>query len=239
MDMLYALIAVIILIADQWLKYWVTVNIVLGTGEKALIPGVVELVNVHNTGAAFSLFDSVDAMRWVFVGLAVLIVALLIVLMVKGVLHSRFARWCAVLAIAGALGNCIDRALYGYVVDMFQLQFVNFAVFNVADIILVVACLMFIVYILVGSSDKEDDSDAPLDEDEVDELVTARSIDSGADTDYAALFEDRPAVQPEPEVTEPEPEQEESAPEAEQPQAQPEPESEEDFSLDDILDEFR
>lgn len=231
MDMLYALIAVILLIADQWLKYWVTVNIVLGTGEMPLIPGFVELVNVQNTGAAFSLFENVDAMRWVFVGLAVLIAALLIVLMAKGVLRSRFARWCAVLAIAGALGNCIDRVLYGYVVDMFKFQFVNFAVFNVADIVLVIACLMFIVYILVGSSESEEE-DEPLDDDEIDELVNARSIDSGEDFDYAALFEDKPKEVPQPAapVIETEP-----APLA----AEPENESEEDYSLDDILNEFR
>lgn len=228
--MLYALIAVLLLIADQWLKYWVTVNIVLGTGEASLIPGFVALVNVHNTGAAFSLFENVDVMRWIFVALAVLITVLLIVLMAKGVLRGRFARWCSALAIAGALGNCIDRVLYGYVVDMFRLEFVNFAVFNIADIVLVVACLLFIIYILVGSSEGSEDEDEPLNEDEVDELVAARSVDSGEGFDYAALFEDKPAAQPEPEApAEPEP----------QPEVSAEPDAEEDFSLDDILNEFR
>lgn len=226
--MLYALIAVLLLIADQWLKYWVTVNIVLGTGEASLIPGFVALVNVHNTGAAFSLFENVDVMRWIFVALAVLITVLLIVLMSKGVLRGRFARWCSALAIAGALGNCIDRVLYGYVVDMFRFEFVNFAVFNIADIVLVVACLLFIIYILVGSAENGEGEDEPLDEDEVDELVAARSVNSGEGFDYAKLFEDKPAAQPEPESV--------SEPEA---YAEPEPDAEEDFSLDDILNEFR
>lgn len=228
--MLYALIAVLLLIADQWLKYWVTVNIVLGTGELPLISGFVALVNVHNTGAAFSLFENVDVMRWIFVGLAVLITVLLIVLMAKGVLRGRFARWCSALAIAGALGNGIDRVLYGYVVDMFRFEFVNFAVFNVADIVLVVACLLFIIYILVGSSESGGEDDEPLNEEEVDELVAARSVDSGEGFDYASLFEDKPAEKPESEApAEPEPQLEVSA----------EPDAEEDFSLDDILNEFR
>ena len=53
--MLFAIIAAVILIADQWLKYWVTVNITLSTGSQELIPGVVKLVNIHNSGAAFGL----------------------------------------------------------------------------------------------------------------------------------------------------------------------------------------
>ena len=55
--MLFAIIAAVILIADQWLKYWVTVNITLSTGSQELIPGVVKLVNIHNSGAAFGLLD--------------------------------------------------------------------------------------------------------------------------------------------------------------------------------------
>ena len=46
--MLFAIVAAVILIADQWLKYWVTVNITLSTGSQELIPGVVKLVNIHN-----------------------------------------------------------------------------------------------------------------------------------------------------------------------------------------------
>lgn len=152
--MVYAIVAVILLIIDQWLKYWTTVSIVLDTGEQALIPGVVKLVNVHNEGAAFSIMSSGN-MRWAFVALAVVFAAALIVLMAKRVLAGKFGRWCAALAIAGALGNAIDRVLNGYVVDMFRLEFINFAVFNVADVILVISCLMFIVYIFVDDSGKK------------------------------------------------------------------------------------
>ena len=147
--MVYAIVAAIILIADQWLKYWVTVSIVLDTGEKALIPGIIKLVNIHNEGAAFGMMDSGN-MRWVFVALAAAFSVLLVVLLVKRVLSGKFACWCSALAIAGAIGNAIDRVLYGYVVDMFKPEFIDFYVFNFADAVLVVACLMFIVYIFVG-----------------------------------------------------------------------------------------
>lgn len=162
--MLYAIIAAIILIGDQWLKYWVTVNITLSTGEAALIPGVVKLVNIHNSGAAFGLLGDAAYARWLFLGVAALFIIVIIVVLAKHMFKSRFANWCAVLALAGAVGNCIDRALYGYVVDMFKVEFMNFAVFNVADIFLVVACLAFIIYLIVdifrgGKSDDDDGED--------------------------------------------------------------------------------
>lgn len=159
--MLYAIIAAIILIGDQWLKYWVTVNITLSTGEAALIPGVVKLVNIHNSGAAFGLLGDAAYARWLFLGVAALFIIVIIVVLAKHMFKSRFANWCAVMALAGAVGNCIDRALYGYVVDMFKVEFMNFAVFNVADVFLVVACLAFIIYLIVdifrgGKSDDDD-----------------------------------------------------------------------------------
>lgn len=162
--MLYAIIAAIILIGDQWLKYWVTVNITLSTGEAALIPGVVKLVNIHNSGAAFGLLGDAAYARWLFLGVAALFIIVIIVVLAKHMFKSRFANWCAVLALAGAVGNCIDRALYGYVVDMFKVEFMNFAVFNVADIFLVVACFAFIIYLIVdifkgGKSDDDDDEE--------------------------------------------------------------------------------
>ena len=168
--MLYAIIAAIILIGDQWLKYWVTVNITLSTGEAALIPGVVKLVNIHNSGAAFGLLGDAAYARWLFLGIAALFIIVIVVVLAKHLFKSRFANWCAVMALAGAVGNCIDRALYGYVVDMFKVEFMDFAVFNVADVFLVVACLAFVIYLIVdlfrGKDDDGEDDDDEDDEDD-------------------------------------------------------------------------
>ena len=172
--MLYAIIAAIILIGDQWLKYWVTVNITLSTGEAALIPGVVKLVNIHNSGAAFGFLSDAEYARWLFLGIAALFIIVIVVVLAKHLFKSRFANWCAVMALAGAVGNCIDRALYGYVVDMFKVEFMDFAVFNVADVFLVVACLAFIIYLIVDlfrgkDDDGEDDDDEDDDGEDDDE----------------------------------------------------------------------
>lgn len=166
--MLYAIIAAIILIGDQWLKYWVTVNITLSTGDVALIPGVVKLVNIHNSGAAFGFLSNTEYARWLFLGVAALFIIVIVVVLAKHLFKSRFANWCAVLALAGAVGNCIDRALYGYVVDMFKVEFMDFAVFNIADIFLVVACIAFVIYLIVdifkGGKDEDDEDDEPEEE---------------------------------------------------------------------------
>ena len=162
--MLYAIIAAIILIGDQWLKYWVTVNITLSTGEAALIPGVVKLVNIHNSGAAFGFLSNAAYARWLFLGIAALFIIVIVVVLAKHLFKSRFANWCAVMALAGAVGNCIDRALYGYVVDMFKVEFMDFAVFNVADVFLVVACLAFVIYLIVDLFRGKDDDDEDDDE---------------------------------------------------------------------------
>ena len=171
--MLYAIIAAIILIGDQWLKYWVTVNITLSTGEAALIPGVVKLVNIHNSGAAFGFLSDAAYARWLFLGIAALFIIVIVVVLAKHLFKSRFANWCAVMALAGAVGNCIDRALYGYVVDMFKVEFMDFAVFNVADVFLVVACLAFVIYLIVdlfrGKDDDGEDDEDDDDEDDDDE----------------------------------------------------------------------
>ena len=164
--MLYAIIAAIILIGDQWLKYWVTVNITLSTGEATLIPGVVKLVNIHNSGAAFGLLGDAAYARWLFLGIAALFIIVIVVVLAKHLFKSRFANWCAVMALAGAVGNCIDRALYGYVVDMFKVEFMDFAVFNVADVFLVVACLAFVIYLIVDLFRGKDEDDDDDDDDE-------------------------------------------------------------------------
>ena len=181
--MLYAIIAAIILIGDQWLKYWVTVNITLSTGDVALIPGVVKLVNIHNSGAAFGFLSNTEYARWLFLGVAALFIIVIVVVLAKHLFKSRFANWCAVLALAGAVGNCIDRALYGYVVDMFKVEFMDFAVFNIADIFLVVACIAFVIYLIVdifkGGKDEddedEDDDDGEDDDDEDDDEKPRRA----------------------------------------------------------------
>ena len=158
--MLFAIAVIVLLILDQALKYWVTLSIPLNEGVKGFIPGVLELRNIHNTGAAFSILSS--ASRWIFVALAVAVTAVIIVAVHKRWVRGRFGRWMAILMLAGVLGNCLDRLLSGYVVDMFQFVFwPSFPVFNIADICLVVGAIGFCLHLFLYREPKEQETAAP------------------------------------------------------------------------------
>lgn len=154
--MSFAIVTVIVLILDQLLKFWVTKNIPLdaiGAECVDLLPGVVHLTNVHNYGAAFNIMENA---RWLLVGVTVAFVILVIVMITQEIITGRLGQWAAVLVMAGAIGNGLDRALYGYVVDMFELEFMNFAVFNVADIFITVCGILLCIYIIFHKESEEE-----------------------------------------------------------------------------------
>ena len=153
--MIYAIVVVLVLIADQAVKFWTTKNIVLGAvGADCvkLIDGVVHMTNVHNFGAAFGIFQNA---RWPLTVISLLFVVAIIVLINREIIHTKFGRWTSVLIVGGALGNCIDRLLYGYVVDMFEVEFFNFAVFNVADIFITVCGILFCIHLILHNEPEE------------------------------------------------------------------------------------
>lgn len=144
--MSYAIAAVIALIIDQLFKYYTTVNIVENTGEVQFIPGVLHLTNVHNTGAAFNIFDGA---RWFLIVLCLVFVAAVVFVLVRNIIATPGARWAAVFVAAGAVGNCLDRILCGYVVDMLEFEFISFPVFNMADIYITLGAIAFCVCLLL------------------------------------------------------------------------------------------
>lgn len=156
--MLYAIVAVIILILDQAVKYWTTINIALNTGRIPFIPGFIELMNVHNTGAAFNILDGG---RWFFVILTLLFTVAVIYMLSKDIIKGKLGRWMLVMVTAGGLGNSIDRIINGYVVDMFHFEFAEFAVFNVADIFVTVCGIIFCFYIIFHKEPEEDTDKLP------------------------------------------------------------------------------
>lgn len=150
--MLYILLAVLMIAVDQGVKYWALTSL-QAQQTIPLIDGVFHLTYVENRGAAFSMFAQFDS-RWIFVTLAVIITAAIIVVLHKGLMQNALGRWSLVLVAAGAIGNAIDRVVHGFVVDMFDFRLIHFPVFNVADIFICVGGALFVIYFLFMHKDE-------------------------------------------------------------------------------------
>ena len=136
---------------DQWFKGWIVAHIAENSGSLPLIPGIVHLSHIHNSGAAFSMLEG----SRVFFLLLLLVFAVLVFWAIRSrFLETEFDCWVGALAVGGALGNGIDRFRMGYVVDMFELDFMRFAVFNIADIVLCVCAGLYVLRVLTTKEEK-------------------------------------------------------------------------------------
>ena len=140
--MIFFVIAALLVVLDQAVKFYIRATMAVGA-TKVLIPNWLGLNYVQNTGAAFSSFDQYT----MILAIVSLVVSILLILAIafKWVRHP-FGRFTLMLILAGAVGNLIDRLFLGFVTDMFQTLFMNFAVFNVADICVVAGGIAFCVY---------------------------------------------------------------------------------------------
>ncbi len=141
---LYTAVFLVLLAADQILKYWITQNLALYE-SMPLIPGLVELKYIQNTGGGWSILSDYT---WLLSLLTSIILVVVLILLIKGIIRHPLGRWGCVLLLAGGLGNLIDRFRLGYVVDMFNFQFMDFPVFNIADICVVCGMALAAVYYL-------------------------------------------------------------------------------------------
>ena len=109
--------------------------------------GVFHFTYVQNTGAAFSSFLG---QQWLFALIFAVFTVLLIYEMKKNTMGFKpFERWCLVAIWAGGLGNMIDRVRLGYVVDMIEVEFIRFPVFNVADCFITCGCVLLIAHLVL------------------------------------------------------------------------------------------
>ena len=126
-------LALIILIADQFTKI-----LILGyyqLGDSTTVTGVFNIVRAHNSGAAFSfLRDASGWQRWLFTGIGIA-AAIFIVWMLRAHPGQKLFSFALACILGGAIGNVVDRLLYGYVVDFLQFHWAGwyFPAFNVAD----------------------------------------------------------------------------------------------------------
>lgn len=144
MKYLKAFLAVAALVGlDQWSKYMAALH--LGSGSTVeLIPGVFELHYLENRGSAFGLMQN---QRIFFVIMTLIVVGFVCFFYTRVPDAKKFIllKGIMVLIVAGAIGNFIDRVSLGYVIDFFYFKLINFPIFNVADIYIVVGAICFLL----------------------------------------------------------------------------------------------
>lgn len=140
----YFILAALLVVVDQVVKFLVRANIPLYT-RLDFIPGF-DLTYIQNTGAAFSILSS---HTWILAALSGVVSVILAVMLAKNYFPEKLAKFSLALLLGGAIGNFIDRALLGFVTDMFATTFMNFPVFNVADMGVVVGGFLLCFYVLL------------------------------------------------------------------------------------------
>lgn len=142
--MLYAILAVLLVILDQLTKYLVRANIPLGE-HVTFLPGILDLTYVRNTGAAFSILEKHTWLLTLFSAAIVLLIAFLVM---RGWFKGWVGLTSATLLMAGGVGNLIDRVAFKFVTDMLATTFMDFPVFNFADCCITVGVVLLFIYTL-------------------------------------------------------------------------------------------
>ena len=127
-------VSVAVIALDQLTKVWA--SSALDYAVPLVITPFFNINLAHNLGAAFSFLDNAGGwQRWMFIGLAIAVSGLLTQWLRKTERHEKAQAYGLVLIIGGALGNAIDRIVYGHVVDFLQFHYAGhaFPTFNIAD----------------------------------------------------------------------------------------------------------
>jgi len=145
-------LALLVVVLDQLSKTLILGHFQLGDTQP--VTSFFNLVRVHNSGAAFSFLAGASGwQRWFFIGLGVVATAFIVWMLRKHPAQKLFC-FAITMIMGGAIGNVVDRALHGYVVDFLQLRFAlleplfrggYFPSFNLADSAITLGAVLLIV----------------------------------------------------------------------------------------------
>ena len=145
-----------IITLDRLVKHYVFTNFALGE-MRSFLPGLMDLTYHQNTGMAFSFLNN---HQWVPTLMAPLLIIGLGIALARGAFPSKIQQYSLLAIMAGGFSNWMSRIMYGFVVDMFSFAFVRFAVFNVADIFITCAAVLFgISYVMEERKRKKDEKE--------------------------------------------------------------------------------
>lgn len=145
------ILAMAVVVIDQWSKYYVQTHMSLGMSIP-LVPSIFHLTYILNPGAAFGILEN---QRTFFVIVGLLMIGAVLYLYPRIPANMRLLRLGTGLMMGGTVGNVIDRIQTGYVVDFFDFRI--WPVFNIADIAIVVG-VSCIIYTLVFTAEKRNET---------------------------------------------------------------------------------
>ncbi|MES2709744.1 MAG: signal peptidase II [Verrucomicrobiota bacterium] len=150
-------------VLDQITKEWTVRTFAApsdyGHDFRTVIPGFFDLVRVHNTGVAFGMANGSANANYIFGAVSLAAVGLIAWLYRTGAFPTRLSRVAVALLLSGIFGNLTDRLFRGYVVDFlsFDLKFMQWPAFNVADAAICVAAS----FLFISAFQKTADAPAP------------------------------------------------------------------------------
>jgi signal peptidase II len=147
------IIMIVLVCLDQWTKYLAVAHL-KQQPDIILIPKVLQLHYLENTGAAFSMLENKMLLFYISTPIIVALI-FYIYIRISGIASARHLQILLVLIMAGAIGNFIDRILHQYVVDFIYFSLIDFPVFNVADIYVTCSVILLFLLILFGMSEND------------------------------------------------------------------------------------
>jgi len=140
----YLLLTSVLILLDRLAKWWASSSLIVGQ-PTPLLGQSIRLTRVHNVGGAFGIFSGSGEL---FLAVSGVVSLVLLILLLLGRVRGILARMGIASVLAGAVGNLIDRLLYGFVLDFFEIR--GFPVFNLADACITVGACLIILHVLFG-----------------------------------------------------------------------------------------
>lgn len=145
--LIFCLIVTVLVVGLDQLTKLLTLHYLPSTGDTfEFIPKVLNFTYIENRGAAFGMLAD---KRWVFILISIVVIVVMIAFIIIKKPKDVLLCTSVSMIVGGGIGNMIDRIFRGYVVDMIDVQFIDFYVFNVADSAVCVGCGLLILYTIL------------------------------------------------------------------------------------------
>lgn len=138
-----------VIVLDQITKMIVASNMELGGKSVEFINGFIEFSYIHNEGGAWGLMSG---KTWLLVSLTVIAMLICLALLLRHGAENKLMFWAVILILSGGIGNMIDRIFRGgKVIDFLNFEFIDFPVFNIADIAVCVGTALLFLYFIIDT----------------------------------------------------------------------------------------